>query len=123
GTGGAGTYRGGLGQRIEVGSRLGEDMQLSAAAFERLNAGPAGRADGQDGAPGRVEITDGTVIADKGLYRVPAGERLILRTPGGGGYGPPEGRAPDAQARDAAHGLTTEDGRPKPETPNGRETP
>ncbi len=104
-TGGAGTFRGGLAQRIEIGSRLDEDLSLSAAAFERLTAGPAGRAGGRAGAPGRVTISDGTKIKDKGLYTIPAGERLILQTPGGGGFGDPAKRDRDAVDRDLSEGL------------------
>ena len=106
-TGGAGQFRGGLGQRIEIGSRIGEDMTLSAAAFERLTIGPGGRQGGQSGAPGQVAITDGTTISDKGLYTVPAGERLILQTPGGGGFGPASARETEAHDRDLAYGLIT----------------
>ena len=106
-SGGAGQYRGGLGQRIEIGSRIDEDMTLSAAAFERLNSGPGGRQGGSSGAPGQVRITDGTTINDKGLYTVPAGERLILQTPGGGGFGPVEARDNSARERDVDYGLVT----------------
>ncbi|MEH6728901.1 MAG: hydantoinase B/oxoprolinase family protein, partial [Hyphomicrobiales bacterium] len=106
-TGGAGTYRGGLAQRMEVGSRIGEALRLSAAAFERLTSGPAGRQGGQNGAAGRVSITDGTVIRDKGIYEIPAGERLILQTPGGGGFGDPAKRDRAAVAQDLSHGLIT----------------
>lgn len=108
-TGGAGTHRGGLGQRIEIGARCGEDLSLSAAAFERLSVGPAGREGGHPGAPGQVSITDGTKITDKGIYRIPAGERLILQTPGGGGIGDPVDRDRDAVARDLSDGLITEE--------------
>lgn len=106
-TGGAGRYRGGLGQRIEIGSRIGEDMHMSAAAFERLNNGPAGREGGQSGAAGRVEITDGTKVTDKGMYRIPAGERLVLQTPGGGGIGNPAKRDASALAQDLSYGLVS----------------
>jgi len=107
-SGGAGRYRGGLGQRIEIGSRLGEDMLLSAAAFERLTTGPAGRQGGRPGAAGRVEISDGTRVTDKGMYRIPAGARLVLQTPGGGGFGEPAERDRDALAQDLSHGLVSE---------------
>ncbi len=107
-TGGAGTYRGGLAQRIVIGSRHDDPLDLSAAAFERLRSGPAGRQGGLPGAAGGVEITDGTRIDDKGIYRIPAGERLILQTPGGGGYGPPDQRDPRAVARDRTHGLISD---------------
>jgi N-methylhydantoinase B len=108
-TGGAGQYRGGLAQRIEIGSRLNEDLSLSAAAFERLNNGPAGRQGGLSGAAGQVHITDGTKITDKGNYRIPAGERLILQTPGGGGFGTPADRDRGAVARDLSNGLISDE--------------
>jgi N-methylhydantoinase B/oxoprolinase/acetone carboxylase alpha subunit len=108
-TGGAGTHRGGLGQRIEIGSRLNEDMSMSAAAFERLTTGPAGREGGQSGAAGKVTISDGTEIIDKGVYKIPAGERLVLQTPGGGGYGSPAKRDGTALAQDLSYGLVSED--------------
>ncbi|MHA7874197.1 hydantoinase B/oxoprolinase family protein [Roseivivax sp.] len=108
-TGGAGQYRGGLGQEIVIGSRIDEPLSLSAAAFERLSSGPAGRAGGAPGAPGAARITDGTTITDKGIYRIPAGARLVLRTPGGGGFGDPAKREKSAVARDLAHGLISEE--------------
>ena len=108
-TGGAGTRRGGLGQRIEIGTREHRDLTLSAAAFERLTTGPAGRQGGGPGAKGRVHLTDGTRITDKGIYTIPAGERLILQTPGGGGYGAPETRDRDAVKRDLKDGLISDE--------------
>lgn len=108
-SGGAGQYRGGLGQRIEIGSRLGEDMMMSAAAFERLTTGPAGRQGGGAGAKGQVSITDGTRVTDKGMYRIPAGSRLVLHTPGGGGFGPAPLRDPHALDQDITDGFVTPD--------------
>lgn len=110
GSGGAGQYRGGLGQEIEVASaEEGRTMHLSAAAFERLTTGAAGRDGGADGAPGRAEIrfSDGTAepISTKGHYIIPPGASLWVRTPGGGGFGPNAERDPDAHARDVRHGL------------------
>lgn len=108
-TGGAGKFRGGLGQRIEVGSRNREDLSLSAAAFERLTSGPKGRQGGASGAPGKVQISDGTTIGDKGLYTIPAGDRLILQTPGGGGFGEPKTRERERVKSDLSEGLISEE--------------
>ena len=108
-SGGVGQYRGGLAQRIEISCRLNEDMSLSAAAFERLTTGPAGRQGGGDGAIGHVSISDGTIINDKGNYSVPAGERLILQTPGGGGFGDPKNRDSAAIEQDLSEGLISQE--------------
>ncbi|MEP0522174.1 MAG: hydantoinase B/oxoprolinase family protein [Hyphomicrobiales bacterium] len=104
-TGGAGEFRGGLGQTIEVGSVSHEKLELSAAAFERLNVGPAGREGGLSGATGSVEITDGTQVTDKGTYEIPPGERVVLQTPGGGGFGKPQNRGAEALRSDLSQGL------------------
>ncbi|ASJ70754.1 hydantoinase B/oxoprolinase family protein [Granulosicoccus antarcticus] len=104
-SGGAGKYRGGLSQRLEVGSNTGEDLTLSAAAFERLTDGPAGRQGGLAGAAGQVFLSNGTRIKNKGIHRIPAGETLVLQTPGGGGFGDPAHRDRSAVERDLAHGL------------------
>ncbi|MCY6381687.1 hydantoinase B/oxoprolinase family protein [Hoeflea prorocentri] len=108
-SGGAGQYRGGLGQTMEISARHREALTLSAAAFERLTTSPSGRSGGLGGAKGRVEISDGTVVVDKGLYQIPPGARLILHTPGGGGFGNPENRDREALKRDLAHDLVSEE--------------
>jgi len=108
-TGGAGTFRGGLGQRIEISARHHQDLSLSAAAFERLTIGPAGRQGGHAGATGTVSISNGTKIIDKGMYEIPAGERLVLQTPGGGGIGNPAERDRDAVAQDLSDGLISQE--------------
>jgi N-methylhydantoinase B/oxoprolinase/acetone carboxylase alpha subunit len=56
-----------------------------------------------------VFITDATEISDKGLYTIPAGERLILQTPGGGGFGDPAKRDRDAVERDLSEGLISDE--------------
>ncbi len=104
-SGGAGQYRGGLSQRLEVGSSLNEDLTLSAAAFERLNEGPAGRHGGHSGAAGQVFLSNGTKIKHKGIHRIPAGETLVLQTPGGGGFGDPMHRDRSEVERDLEYGL------------------
>jgi N-methylhydantoinase B len=77
--------------------------------FDRVQHPPRGRAGGKNGAAGAVLLDDGTVLAAKGRQHVPAGRRLILQLPGGGGYGPVEDRDPEAAARDIANDYVVVD--------------
>ena len=86
GSGGAGEYRGGLGLVIEVASRHPAPMSL-LAMFERVDHPSQGRAGGGAGAPGSVMLRSGARLRGKGTQIVPAGDVLLLMTPGGGGYG------------------------------------
>ncbi|TPW29175.1 hydantoinase B/oxoprolinase family protein [Martelella alba] len=106
-SGGPGRYRGGLGQEIRLRSSRGQTLKLSAAAFERLKKGAAGRAGGLPGLPGHAEISGGRVIDDKGLYAIGPDEELILRTPGGGGFGNPAERPAELLNRDVVRGLVS----------------
>jgi N-methylhydantoinase B len=106
GSGGPGTQRGGLGQVIEIEAREGYDFHFNAM-FDRVEHPARGRAGGQAGAPGRVELADGTRLNSKGRQHVAAGRRLRLSLPGGGGYGAPETRARDDVRRDLAAGYIT----------------
>ena len=104
---GPGTWRGGAGQTIEVESANGRDMEL-LAAFERIENPARGRAGGGGGEPGAVFLASGTRLKGKGTQTIPAGERLVIHTPGGGGHGPSGGRARDAVAADMEDGLVSE---------------
>jgi N-methylhydantoinase B len=99
GSGGAGQFRGGLGQVVEISPTDGHEMHFNAM-FDRVDHPPRGREGGENGAAGAVLLDDGTLLATKGRQHVPAGRRLILRLPGGGGYGAPEKRDPTAAQRD-----------------------
>ena len=104
GSGGAGQYRGGLGQVIEIEPRGGYEYWFNAM-FDRVEHPARGREGGSPGAPGRVELADGTKLRSKGRQKVGAGQRLRLSLPGGGGYGPPERRAPEALRADLEGGY------------------
>lgn len=109
-SGGAGTWRGGLGQRIEMSSAIDEPF-LVFLSVERIKNAAKGRDGGLPGAPGRIRVTGRPQdIPGKCELRVEPGERLIFETPGGGGYGPPSARDADALDRDQASGLVTPDG-------------
>jgi N-methylhydantoinase B len=103
-SGGAGKYRGGLGQLMEVGSR--EDAAFGIfARFERVTYPARGRHGGGPGGAGRLSLASGAVLKAKGLAVVPPGDRLIVEMPGGGGMGDPKQRDPAAVRRDVRLGY------------------
>jgi N-methylhydantoinase B len=109
-SGGPGTFRGGLGQRIEM-QAAQDDPFLVFLSVERLRNPARGRGGGMAGAPGRIQVTGRAQdIPGKCELRVNPGERLIFDTPGGGGFGPPEARDGAALARDLEGGLITTEG-------------
>jgi N-methylhydantoinase B len=113
-SGGAGTFRGGLGQCVELEATHGEDLLLFLSV-ERIVHPARGRHGGGDGAPGRISIgTDGVSLPGKGQVTIPAGQKLVFQTPGGGGFGPPAKRDPVRVAADVREGLVD------PKSENGR---
>lgn len=107
-SGGAGKFRGGLGQVMEVSNREPSPMGIYHR-FERVRFPPRGRAGGHDGAVGRLHLRSGAQFSEKGFYVVPAGDRLIIEMPGGGGYGAPSQRNRTLVARDVEYGFVTAD--------------
>ena len=86
GSGGAGQFRGGLGQSIELGTQ--DDAAFSIAAmFERTNHPAKGRDGGRDGASGTVTTSAGRKLSPKGRQYLKPDERVLLGLPGGGGIG------------------------------------
>jgi N-methylhydantoinase B len=105
-SGGAGRYRGGLGQTMELENLDGAPFTLSAY-YDRIAYPARGRDGGRDGAPGEVRLAAGTALRGKGLQTIPAGERVVFAMPGGGGYGDPYARDPQAVAADVRAGLVS----------------
>ena len=104
GSGGAGQYRGGLGQVIEIEHAEGAPFVISKM-FDRIKHPARGRRDGETGAAGRVYIKDGPELRGKGQDVVPPGATLVMETPGGGGIGPAEKRDPALNDADNDAGL------------------
>ena len=98
-SGGQGKYRGGLGQVIELENRQRRDFSISAT-YERTVYPARGRYGGGSGALGRLSLDDGTEVRSKGRSVISGDRRLIVEFPGGGGFGDPAERNPDAVARD-----------------------
>jgi N-methylhydantoinase B len=109
GSGGAGEFRGGVGQIMEFGHAEDEAFAVSKM-FDRVRHPPRGRQGGEAGAPAAVYLVgaDGNRGADlRGMGReiVPAGQRMVLETAGGGGRGKPGDRDTEAIERDRLNGL------------------
>lgn len=91
GSGGIGLHRGGLGLDYELELRRGEAR--ASFVMDHGRFGPQGALGGDDGAPNIVEVTrSGEVHIPEHLSKeqdIPlvAGDRVRVRTPGGGGYG------------------------------------
>ncbi|HTD89924.1 MAG TPA: hydantoinase B/oxoprolinase family protein [Burkholderiales bacterium] len=105
-SGGAGSARGGLGQVIEIENGDAAPMML-AATFDRIKHPARGAGGGHAGSGGRVRLQSGQELNGMGRQLVPAGDRLIVETPGGGGMGDPLQRSREAVALDVKHGLVT----------------
>lgn len=103
-SGGAGKYRGGLGQYMEIGARKGHEFDISAM-FDRVNHPARGRRGGAEGGPTSIAQDDGTQMRGKGRQHVPHGRKVMLSLPGGAGYGAPADRDPVLVRRDLAHGY------------------
>ena len=101
-SGGEGQYRGGLGQEIEF-EFLNEAPAALAMLAERTKHSAPGIAGGAEGALGRLEL-NGEAVDPKAQHIVKQGDRLIIATPGGGGYG----RVQDRDSADASRDTKLE---------------
>lgn len=106
-SGGAGKYRGGLGQILEISPNPGFEFRFNAM-FDRCEHPAKGRQGGLEGAAGRVSLSDGTALKPKGTQQVPEGSTLVLELPGGGGHGAPAEREHALVQRDIEYGYITE---------------
>jgi N-methylhydantoinase B len=106
-SGGAGQWRGGLSLQREY--ELLEDATV-VRRFDKARFPPGGIAGGSPGRGARF-VTGLDTARERetppGRYEMKAGERFLLQSAGGGGYGDPRRRDPTAVARDRAEGYVT----------------
>ena len=107
-SGGAGKFRGGLGQFMEVGAREGHEFDIQAM-FDRVNHPARGRRGGAEGAATSISQDDGTPMNGKGKQFVPHGRKVMLAFPGGAGYGLPDERELALVRRDLARGYISDE--------------
>ena len=110
-SGGAGRARGGFGVTYSVTLRRG--TARASFVMDHGRSGPLGALGGEDGGVNKV------VVRQKGRDYIPPhlskdqdivvepGDRIIVSTPGGGGYGDPFERAPERVATDVGRGYYT----------------
>ncbi len=110
GSGGAGRFRGGLGQDILIESESERPIIVSFMA-ERTRFPAPGLAGGADGGTGDVRV-NGRRLDHRRQHVLARGDQVLVRTPGGGGYGPAEERDPALVARDRAMGYALRRSRP-----------
>ena len=103
---GPGRHRGGFGQEMEIGVR-GDSPWLLSAMYDRNEFPAQGMQGGSPGSPGAVRIVDGEALHPKRQQRIPAGGRILLDLPGGGGFGYACKREPGKVARDVEEGLVS----------------
>ncbi len=104
-SGGEGRVRGGLGILRDI-TVLGHTARVSLLC-DRRHSRPYGLDGGKPGQVGKnVSIRDGeeTPLPGKGTFTLNPGETVSVRTPGGGGYGDPAKRDPQAIERDRREG-------------------
>ena len=107
-SGGAGKFRGGLGQRMVVGNREKAEFAIFGT-FDRVKNPARGRDGGKPGATGSLTLTSGRKLKGMGRQVIPIGEELIIEMPGGGGYGNPKSRDRKKIVEDIKAGLINAD--------------
>ena len=108
GSGGAGRHRGGFGLEYEIELRRGNAR--ASFVMDHGRFGPQGALGGRDGARNEVSVWQGdTSYVPEHLSKeqdipLAAGDRVRVRTPGGGGYGNPFERPPELVLEDVRLG-------------------
>jgi N-methylhydantoinase B len=100
---GAGRHRGGFGQTVELVNTTDHPVAVMATT-PRLLSPARGVEGGGSGAEGEI-LVDGRRVMG-GRFTVEPGQTLVLRTPGGGGWGPEEERPAALREADRRAGLS-----------------
>ncbi|WP_137391500.1 hydantoinase B/oxoprolinase family protein [Rhodoligotrophos defluvii] len=109
---GAGKYRGGTGIEIEFETSV-PYTTVTSRCMERYIFPPAGRLGGLPGATGYTMLNPGgnnaQDIGKIDVLHLDAGDRLLIGTQGGGGFGDPLERPPARVLEDVLNGLVREE--------------
>ncbi|WIX85237.1 hydantoinase B/oxoprolinase family protein [Amycolatopsis sp. DG1A-15b] len=105
-SGGAGRWRGGLGQVTTMGA-LGVTSWSVNGNVDRVRAAASGVDGGSPGAPGRFGLRGGADLPAKSRVPLAPGSVVDVTLPGGGGYGPPSERPVAAVLADVVEGYVS----------------
>ena len=107
-SGGSGAARGGLGQEVVIRNDSGHPMTVFSMA-NRCEFPPLGLLGGNDG-PLREHLINGETVHPKDRHELAPGDRVTLKQPGGGGFGPVAERPRDKVIADVRHGFVSVEG-------------
>jgi len=105
-SGGAGIWRGGLGQLTEFARRGEGNWSVSSIADRTVYPAP-GLVGGSMGAAGELLVSNGLRPNPKALVDLNAADVVYVNLPGGGGYGSPFQRDPEKVRWDVVEGYIT----------------
>jgi N-methylhydantoinase B len=105
-SGGAGKFRGGLGQEMVIQPRTHKPI-LHSCMYDRTHHPARGFLGGQPGATGELFLFDGTRPHPKRKYLLRPDQTLTLRLPGGGGFYPAWQRDPLKVLTDVQQGYVS----------------
>jgi N-methylhydantoinase B len=106
-SGGAGTFRGGLGIELVVQNVSDAPMQV-ASRMDRVLHPPEGLEGGMPGACAGIWTNGTKPFPPKGRGELAVNEALVIHSPGGGGYGKPAHRDPRMIDHDVGEELVSE---------------
>jgi N-methylhydantoinase B len=105
-SGGAGQWRGGLGQLTEFTNR-GEGQWSVSSIVDRTKYPAPGLLGGKPGMAGELALDNGARPNPKSQIELARGQAVFLNLPGGGGYGDPLSRDPELVRQDVIAGYVT----------------
>jgi N-methylhydantoinase B len=105
-SGGAGRWRGGLGQLTEMGC-LATGPWTVSTLIDRTRFPAPGLEGGGSGAAGALSLASGEPAQPKTVLQVAEDDRVRLAPPGGGGYGHPYERDPERVLEDVVDGYVS----------------
>jgi len=105
-SGGAGEFRGGLGQEMALEVITGLPATHSCM-YDRTTYPAEGINGGKSGAVGEVILSDGTQPHPKSRYTLQPDQHVVIKLPGGGGFGTPTSRDPQRVLDDVRQGYVS----------------